>query len=301
MLDLYKRMAVFARVAELGSFTRAAQALDMTVSAVTQHINALEKACGVQLLHRTTRRLALTDAGSRYLEHCLRMVEAAQAAQRTVEEAVEAPSGTLRVACGADIAMLHVVPALADFAARHPRLAIDLRADDHIVDPVREAIDLRIRIGRLRDSNWVARHLADCPEVLCAAPSYLARQGRPKRPDDLAAHEMVSLTLLPSPTALTLVDAKGRKTNVKLASRIATDNVLAAREWMLAGLGLARFALYTVQDALRTGAAERVLPDHELGQLGIYALVPRRDRQPKAVGLCVTHLQDYFRRAMPGK
>ena len=190
-MDDLKPLAVFAEVVDAGSMSAAARRLGMSPSAVSQTIRALEQHGGVTLLHRSTRKLALTEAGERYYPHCQRMLEAARAAAQSLQQARDAPTGELRVSAPVGFAT-HIAPALAPFLAEAPQLRLRLLVDDAMIDLIDARIDVAIRIGRLADSNWVARRLCDFDTILCASPDYLARAGTPATPQQLPAHQWLA-------------------------------------------------------------------------------------------------------------
>ena len=190
-MDDLKPLAVFAEVVDAGSMSGAARRLGMSPSAVSQTIRALEQHGGVTLLHRSTRKLALTEAGERYYPHCQRMLEAARAAAQSLQQARDAPTGELRVSAPVGFA-IHVGPALAPLLAEAPQLRLRLLVDDAMIDLIDARIDVAIRVGRLADSNWIARRLCDFDMILCASPDYLARMGAPATPQQLPAHQWLA-------------------------------------------------------------------------------------------------------------
>src|SRR5262249_13491635 len=193
-MDRYQRLAVFAAVVEHGSFRRSARELGVTPSAVSQQIRRLEKETGVTLLRRTTRHLALTEAGEAFYEGCAAMVGAARDAFDSLAALQEAPVGELRVSAPAGFAAEHLVAALAPFLISHPALSLRLIVTDEPIDIVRERIDLAIAIARpLPSSSLVRHHLADWPLVLGAPPASLARRGTPRTPAELADHDFLAL------------------------------------------------------------------------------------------------------------
>src|SRR5437016_2719090 len=191
-------MQVFAKVASLGGFSAAARALRMSQSMATKHVDAIEDRLGARLFQRTTRRLTLTDAGQRYLEACERILVEIEEADAEAAADVAEPRGMLRLNAPLSFGFRQVVPALADFAALYPQLAVDLGLSDRFVDLVEEGWDLAIRLAALRDSSLIARRLAPAMVVLCASPDYLARHGVPKTIAELAGHNCLGYTL---PTA----------------------------------------------------------------------------------------------------
>src|SRR5918997_1516531 len=195
MLDRVTSMQVFIRVAALGSFSAAARSLDLSQTMVTKHIAALESRLGIKLLHRSTRKLVLTEGGRNYLAACERiLVEIEEAEASTSLDRIE-PRGTLRLNVPLTFGLRQVVPALTAFSRLHPAVSVDLGLADRYVDLIEEGWDLAIRVGRLKDSSLVARRLAPCRTLVCAAPSYLAAHGTPRSLEDLSAHNCLGYTL----------------------------------------------------------------------------------------------------------
>ena len=191
-MDDLRRMAIFAAVVEQRSMSAAARALHMSTSAVSQQVRALESSGGVTLLHRTTRKLALTDAGERFYAECAGMVAAARRAQAELALSRDAPSGELRLSATVGFAR-HIAPALGGLLAAHPALTLKLLVDDARIDLIESRIDLGVRFGVLADSSWVAKRLCSFELMLCAAPAYLQRHGTPQRPEDLLTHQWLAL------------------------------------------------------------------------------------------------------------
>ena len=217
MPDL-KSYAVFAETIAAGSMSAAARRLGMTPSAVSQIIGGLERQAGVTLLHRSTRRLALTEAGERCYPHCLRLLEAGQAATASLEQARDAPSGELRIAAPVGFGA-HVASALAPVLAEWPRLRLRLIVDDALIDLVEWRIDIALRVGWATDGLWAVRKLCNLDMILCASPAYLERHGQPVAPAELGCHLWLGLDRETPGTIrageaissypLTLVDGKG--------------------------------------------------------------------------------------------
>ncbi len=189
-MDQLIAMRAFRQVAELASFSAAAEKLNMSNGAVSKHVSALENHLGVQLLVRTTRYVGLTDSGRSYLERCARILDDIGESEIALSRHHTTPRGTLRVNAPVSFAILHLGALFAEFLQRYPEIQLDLNLNDRFVDPVEEGFDMVIRIIRqLPDSNLIARKLADIDYVICAAPSYLKRAGTPRIPEDLASHE----------------------------------------------------------------------------------------------------------------
>ena len=290
-MDILRRMAVFATVVEQGSMVAAARALGMTPSAVSQHISKLESEHGVSLLHRTTRSLTLTEAGSLFYQGCADMLAAARLAEQRLNEMRDAPVGELRLSAPTGFAGPMLTEALAPLLAAHPRLSLKLFFHDEMIDLVQHRIDLALRAGDLKDSSLVARHLADWDSVLCAAPSYLARHPAITTPQQLEQHQWVMLDHERSHTWLTMENAAGEVERPMVERRVSSNNILAARQFVLAGMGLSIQPEPEVRQELADGRLLRVLPQWRLPALGIFVVTPRRDAQPAKVRYAIEALR----------
>lgn len=291
-MDDLRRMAIFSHVVETRSFTAAARRLGIARSAVSRQIALLEKSIGVRLLNRTTRSLSLTDAGETYYRSCARIVAEAEEATRQISQTSNEPRGTLKVAgpvaFGPQLATL-----VAAFSQQYPALKIELLLDDRIVDMVDEGIDVSIRIGWLGDSSLIARKLGDSPRLLCASPDYIDRQGRPKAPAQLADHEWIIFTLLPTPHQWTF-SRNNRRETVHVKGRIKTNSASAVRSLILGGCGIAALSNFLVGDDIRAGRLEHLLPSYDCGSAGVYAVYQDRRYQQAKVRLFIDFLQEHL-------
>jgi DNA-binding transcriptional LysR family regulator len=187
----FQAMRAFSRVAELGSFTRAADELGLSRAMVTTHVQRLERRYGLRLLNRTTRKVAVTPAGADYLEHCRRVFAELAAAEETLRLSKEKPTGRLCVDVPGSFGRHILLPALPDFLARYPGLELDLRFNERVVDLAREGVDLAVRAGTVTDPNLVAHRISGSRWITCASPKYLERHGRPQAVADLADHVLI--------------------------------------------------------------------------------------------------------------
>ena len=275
MLDRVTGMQVFARVAGLGSFSAAARALGLSQTMVTKHVAALEERLGVRLLHRTTRRLSLTEAGRGFLDSCLRLLPEIEEAERAVSADRLEPRGLLRLNVPVSFGTRHVAPLLAEFCRRHPRVTVELGLNDRLVDLVEEGWDLTIRIRRMGDSSLVARRLAPVRMAVCGAPSYLATHGTPGRVEDLRRHACLGYTLSEAMGPDRWVFGEQGQVPVPVGGSLRANNGDALREAAIAGHGLIYQPVFLLDEALRDGRL--VQPDlHQpaMGWLGIHAVQP---------------------------
>ncbi len=302
MLDQLKRMAVLATVVEQGSFVAAAKKLKTTTSAVSQQVRALERDMGVTLLHRSTRRLALTPAGARFHEGCAAMLAAAQQAQLQLLQLRDAPEGELRVAAAVGFAR-HLGPALAPLLSANPGLRLHLEVDDGFSDLLALRIDLAVRYGRLPDSLWVAQKIGEKTMALYAAPAYLARRGAPASLEALAEHDWLAIGAdTESPRLLDLLVERSAATGatqppaqkLRIAPRVSSNNQFSLQQLCEAGLGLAVLSPSDVDEAVQAGRLLRLTTSWQLPSLPVWALTPQRDAQPAKVRHAIQSLKTHF-------
>lgn len=281
MLDRVTGLQVFSRVAALGSLSAAARALGMSQTMATRHMAALEDRLGVKLVHRTTRRITLTDAGRRYLDSVERiLVELEEADAIAAAERVEV-GGTLRVNAPVSFGVRVLAPMLPDLAARHPGLSIDLGLNDRVVDLVEEGWDTAIRIGRLTGGDLIARKLAPCRLALAAAPSYLSRNGAPKQVEDLVRHNCLHYTLSHALAAREWRFGQDGAVRVTVGGNLQASNgdalLMAAR----AGQGIVYEPTFILGDDLRAGTLVPLALDHPPIRLdGVHVVYPSNRRPP---------------------
>lgn len=293
MEDL-NRMAVFATVVEQGSMSAAARLLGMTASAVSQHIRQLETQSGVPLMHRTTRKLSLSEAGQRFYAQCALMQRAARQARAELEAEREEPVGELRIAAVLGLAA-PLGRALAPLLHAYPQLRLQLLLDDAHTDLVAERVDMAIRLGSLPDSNWVARPLARLPWWICAAPSLLGHQQLPQHPQQLLALPWIARNTGASITSkLQLQASNGESAQLHTTPRIICNQQQGLQQLCSEGLGLAKLFSLDVAEPVANGQLLRLLPEWDCGSLDIWALTPQRDALPARVRLALKALQAQF-------
>ena len=300
-MDDLKRMAIFASVVQHGSMSGAARALGLSPSAVSQQVRLLEQSGGVTLLHRSTRKLALTEAGGRYHAQCAAMCAAAEQARAELAASRDEPSGELRMAAPVGFAR-HIAPALGTLLAEHPALRLRLLVDDAPIDLIQSRVDLAVRFGGLADSTWAARRLGTLQWWLCAAPQWLAQHGTPASPEQLLAQPWLGLAR-DNGALLVEVHPPGAPAQaLRVQPRIASNNQLSIQQMCEAGLGLALVGSIDVHDALASGRLVRLLPQWHFGPadgLRIWAVTPQRDTQPAKVRQAIAALAAYLQQ-QPG-
>src|SRR5881394_1866644 len=270
-MDALTDIAVFVRVVERGSFTLAADELELSRAVVSKYLSRLEERLGARLLHRTTRRLSLTEAGAALFEASRGAIERIDEAEAAVARFQSAPRGRLRVSAPMSFGILHLAPALAEFAREHEAIAIDLRLDDRFVDLVEEGFDIAIRIGKLADSSLVARWLATTHECLIYTYSSTANVWR------FAARD-------------------GREIPVAVSGSLRANNGIALSQAAIAGHGVLMSPTFYVGAEIRAGRLKAILEAYRLPELGIYAVYPQSRHVAPKVRAFVDFLAKRFRR-----
>lgn len=272
------RLRIFVSVADAGSFTAAADRLGLTKSAVSQAIAALERELGVQLLQRSTRRLAITQAGESFLGDCRALLaHAGQVVERARDRQGEL-SGLLRVTSSNDTTPF-IAPLIAEYAARHPLMRIDYVATDELVDLVRENIDVSLRVTGARDSSLRATGLAEMPVWCVASPAYLEARGVPRRAESLADHDWIAFSRLPTPWTLRCHVGR-REITVRLHGRLTASMSSAGRALALAGAGIFGAPDFMLRADVEAGRLVRLLPDVRMPTVSLHAAWPGRMEPP---------------------
>ncbi|HEY2539400.1 MAG TPA: LysR family transcriptional regulator, partial [Stellaceae bacterium] len=253
-MDRFDSMRVFAKVVESGSFVGAAARLDISASMVTLHVKELEERLGVRLLNRTTRKVSLTETGRAYYERCTRLLADLEETEQAVSDMHAAPRGELRVNATETFGILQLAPAIADFTTCFPAISVELMLSKHTVDLIEEGFDVAVRVGELPDSSLIARQLAPCRMVVCGAPSYFEKHGKPRTPDDLTAHNCLTVAETGSSyyRAWHLIAADGTALNISPMGNLRTNSGAVLIVAAIAGHGLAYLPTYLVGDALQS-------------------------------------------------
>lgn len=271
--DLLSGMLIFARVIEAGGISAAARRLHLSKSAVSKQLAALEDRLGARLLHRTTRRMSLTEAGAAFLERCRRVIAEAEEAEAAIGALQVEPRGILKVNAPMTFGTMHLAAAIPDFMARHPQVRVDLVLNDRLVDLIEEGFDVAVRIAQLADSSLVARKLAPGRRVLVAAPGYLDRHGRPQTLTDLLDHDTICYSYLASANEWRFDGPNGEE-SVEVRGRLNANNGEVLLAATLAGIGIAALPTFICGPCLRAGTLVRVLPEYENRSIGVYAVWP---------------------------
>ena len=291
MGDDLNQLRVFVEVARQGGVTAAARALEMPTSTVSRWVQELEKQLGVRLLHRTTRKVRLTELGEEYYRRALRVVESFEETQAWVRSRAEAPTGLLRVTTFQLFAANLLGPVLVTYLEQNPGMSAQVVVSERDLDLVDERIDVAIRIGSLPDSSLVVRKLAQMAGWMLASPEYLAERGTPLHPSELTGHS--NLVYKHDTDPLTLPFSNGREEiEVSLPSRCAANSVGLVRQATLGGLGIGFLPPMLVHDDLASGRLVRLLSDWNTVSLPIHAVYPSRRHLARKVRVFVDLLAD---------
>ena len=302
MLDQLRAMGVFACVVEKSSFSGAARELGITTSAVSQQVRSLEQEMEVTLLHRSTRKLSLTEAGQAFFHSCQEMLAAAERGKIRINELRDDLVGELRIATTPELGATHVVPALSHWMSAHRGLMVHFEADNQFIDLIQERIDIAIRMcAKEEDSNnLTAIPLARVDQVLVASPSYLNQTAPIARPEDLINHDIIPVNIMKNYQSFAFQHAvSGENIHVEMQNRLQTNNVFVAKSLCQNGHGIARILYLDVQKELMNGTLVEVLPDWKLPTFTLNAMTLKREQQPMKIHRCLDALKQYFSQ-LPG-
>jgi DNA-binding transcriptional LysR family regulator len=268
-------VAVFVGVINAGSFTAAAHALGHSTSYVSKAVTRLEKRLGSRLLNRTTRTISLTDAGRAYYERCSQIVIDAENAERSINQLQEKPGGLLRINAPASFGSKYLLNVLSQFMHRYPEVKLEVEFNDRLIDVVAEGYDVVIRVGEIKDSNLVARKFTSSRGVVVASPDYLERKGCPKQAEDLAQHDCIAYSLLPTPTQWVFYK-DGVRTSVMVDPRAMCNSAEIEVAMVVQGIGITRLPLFTCEQEVANGDLQIILDDYDQLKLDVYAVYPHR-------------------------
>lgn len=303
MLDQLRAMGVFACVVEKSSFSGAARELGITTSAVSQQIRSLEQEMEVTLLHRSTRKLSLTEAGQAFFYSCQEMLAAAERGKIRINELRDDLVGDLRIATLPELGANHVIPALSHWMSAHRGLSVHIEADNDHIDLIDGRIDIALRMSPCVDEPHLnVVPLAQVEQVLVASPSYFNQSLPVSRPEDLINHELIPVNVMKNYQSFTFQHVNTHeKTEVTMNSRLTTNNVLVAKSLCLQGHGIARLLYLDVQKDLVNGSLVEVLPDWKLQPFTLYAVTAKREQQPMKINRCLETLKQYFNQQPGGR
>jgi DNA-binding transcriptional LysR family regulator len=274
---LLHAMRAFLRVIDSGSFTAAAEQMDLTTAQISRLVSELENRLGAKLLQRSTRQRVLTDVGADYAERCREVIALVEEAEATASGTNMSPQGRLRVQCMVNFGQHYVAPMMADFCASYPELSVEYSTSQYVPDLLARGVDVSLYLAEsLADSGIVARRLGTTFSILCASPDYIKRHGEPQTPDDLNQHTALRLANPSIRPEWNLTDGDGTTQQLNPRGKLIADTPDMVLDVTLRGAGITLLPLFTVIDTVRSGRLKRVLPTWRSPDIGIYALLPSR-------------------------
>jgi DNA-binding transcriptional LysR family regulator len=292
-MDRALEMQVFCMVIDKGTFVGAADALEMSKAAISRYVSALEERLGARLLHRTTRKLSLTEEGRQFYHQAREVLALMDQAEEAVSSAAPEPSGVLRVNAPVSFGVLHLAPLWGAFMTAHPNVELDISLNDRLVDLVDEGFDAAIRIARMENSSLVGRRLAGTRMCLCASPDYLTSHPPLRTLTDLAEHGVIAYTNFATGNEW-LFDGPDGRVSVRTRSSVRCNNGDTCRSIALAGGGIALQPSFMVGEDLRSGALVEILPEYRSIELGIYVVYPTRKHLASKVRALISFLTERF-------
>jgi DNA-binding transcriptional LysR family regulator len=290
----FEGLAIFAKVVELRSFAAAATELVLSKATVSKAVSRLERRLGARLFNRTSRRLALTDAGQKLSERAARLLADGEAVENEALAQSVAPRGLVRLAVPMTFGVRAVAPILPEFLKQYPGVSIDLHLDDAMVDLVGQGFDAGLRIASLPDSSLIARRLCAMPRYTVASPGYLERHGRPSHPMHLAQHQCLGYAYLSTPDIWHYTNAAGEQVSVRPAGPLRVNNGEALMAALLAGLGIADLPEFIVGDAIASGEVEAILKDWKQTEGAVHLVMPSGGPRPARVEVLADFLAKHF-------
>lgn len=287
------QMQALVEVVQAGSFVKAADALGLSKAAVSRHIAELEGRLGARLLQRSTRRLALTEAGQVFHARCRELLAGVAEAEDEISRHSGNASGLLRISAPVTFGVRHLAPLWGLFLARHPRVSLEVTLADRAVDLIEEGYDLALRIGSLADSSLVSRRLAGTRMMLCASPAYLAARGAPQHPADLAQHAVLAYTYWSTGDEWHF-DGPAGPVSVRTRPCLSTNSGDTCRAAALAHQGIILQPSFLVGDDIAAGTLVELLPQYRAAELGIHAVYPTRKHLPAKTRTLIDFLTEHF-------
>lgn len=294
-MDKLQAIVAFSTVVEAGSFARAAERLDLSVSAVSRQVADLEAHLATRLLNRTTRRLSLTEAGRAFHERCVQVLADLTEAEEAAHAGTATPRGTLRVTCAITFGIRHLAPVVGSFMERHPDVRLDTELSDRAVDLVEEGFDVAVRIGTIGSQHLVGRKVADTRMICCASPAYLASHGTPREPTDLATHRCLTYEYAGARNTWRFRSSGGAEHGVRINGPLHSNNGQFLEAMAVEGLGIAFEPDFIVGPDIRAGRLVRLLQSWELPPSPIYVVYPSRRHLSAKVRAFTDHVAEAFR------
>ena len=294
IMDTIDGMKTIVAVVETGSFTAASERLGISKALVSKYVGEVERSLGVRLFNRSTRRLALTEAGQGYYDQVIPLLEEFTALVDNVTGEQTAPRGVLRVSVPVTFGEMKLSPLIPKFLDQNPDMQVDLQMSDRMIDMLEEGIDVVIRIGGVDDSSLIAKHIKTLPLILCAAPSYLEQYGHPSTADCITQHNCIIDSNFRIGKHWPIVSPEGHTTSIEVSSRVAANSPRAVKEIAMAGGGIGMIPKFIVEHELKEGVLEEVLPGYSTLEFGMFAIYPHRRYLSKKVRCFIDFLAAEF-------
>tara|TARA_R110001583_G_scaffold42087_5_gene133755 strand:- start:122 stop:1045 length:924 start_codon:yes stop_codon:yes gene_type:complete len=292
-MDRIDAMRAFVSVVIEGSFSNAATSLQLSPQLVSKYVSKLEERLDVRLLHRTTRKVSLTEAGTHYFQHAQQILLSIDEMDSQLGGLQQTPKGTIRINAPVSFSLKHMAKLIADFQIQYPLVNVDLQLNDHKVDIVEEGVDIALRIGRLKSSSLIAKYIASIRIILCASPEYLKKNGTPSQPEDLKHHRYLHYSYM---------DIDGKEgvyqwltsKNMNNLGELHSNNGDVLTEIAIANAGLILQPSFIVYEAIKKGQLIQVLPDFEPEQVGLYAVYANKKLLPNKVRCFIDFIENYY-------
>jgi len=294
IMDTLDGMRTIIAAVETGSFTAASERLGISKALVSKYVGEVERQLGVRLFNRSTRRLALTEAGQKYYDQALPLMDEFTALIDNVTGEQSTPRGLLRVSVPQTFGEMKLSPLIPKFLEEQRDMRIDLQLTDRMIDMLEEGIDVVIRIGGVDDSNMVARHIKTLPLILCASPAYIKQHGTPDNALDLKQHTCIIDSNFRIGKQWPIVSPNGETVSIDVTSRAAANSPRAVKEMAVAGGGIGMIPHFIVENELQTGVLQEVLPGHHTLEFGLFAIYPHRKYLSKKVRCFIDYLIKEF-------
>ena len=293
-MDRFENMNAFVRVVEAGSISAAADRMDVAKSVISRRLKELEAHLGVELFHRTTRQMNLTDSGRAFYQQSVRILADILEAEHATSQFHGALKGNLKVALPLSFGLMHLGPAINEFLQAHPEIEFDLDFNDRHVDLLVEGFDLAIRIASLPDSSLIARRLAPIQTVMCASPAYLERMGTPQSPHELIHHRCLVYNLIGNLENWNVFDATGQLIKTRITPYLKASNGEFLRDAAVAGMGIVLLPTFIVYQEIERGTLVPIMTNYHYSQLAAYAIYPQTRHLSQRVRAFVDFLVKRF-------
>lgn len=292
-MDRIDAMRAFVSVVTEGSFSNAATTMQLSPQLVSKYVSKLEERLDVRLLNRTTRRVNLTEAGTQYFQHAQQVLLSIDEMESQLGGFQQKPKGTLRISAPVSFALKHMGKLVTDFQLHHPQVNIDLQLNDRKVDIIDEGFDVALRIGRLKSSSLIAKHIAPIRLILCGSPAYLQTHGTPNRPEDLKEHRYLHYSYMETNGKEETYPWLKAKSNERIGE-LHSNNGDVLVEAAIAGAGLALQPSFIASEAINSGKLIMVLPEFEAEPLGLYVVYAHRKLLPNKIRCFIDFIEGYY-------